>query len=462
MDLSKLCQFSTDEILKGSFGIEWESLRVHSDGKLSLTPHPEVFGDKLKNPLVTTDFSESQIEIITPTFDTIDEAFEVFSLLSDLVNASLPDDEYLWFQSLPAILPYNRKIPIAKYGEDGEESERYRENLARKYGVKKQMISGVHFNFSFSDEFIEKLYGISESEMSFKHFKDEIYLKITRNYLRYCWLIIYLTGCSIGSHDSFSKDCIHLMDEMDVYGSHYSTRGPSLRNSSCGYKNLKNLYPGYSSVDEFVRDVRSYIDNGDLSQAKELYTQIRLKPKNPADLLNSLEDDGVQYIEIRTLDINPFYKCGLIRHDMEFLHMFLIYMLIKNESDYADWQREAKINEERCAERAYDESMRLLKDGREVTLRDWAGEIINEMHGMCEVLNIGGTTTLKLMHDRVSNPELTYGKRLIKLISKRGYINTHMMLSMANKKTSKDFVANMDINENEEYKKYVNTALFGR
>ena len=142
--------------------------------------------------------------------------------------------------------------------------------------------------------------------------------------------------------------------------------------------------------------------------------------------------------------------------------MFLIYMLIKNESDYADWQREAKINEERCAERAYDESMRLLKDGREVTLRDWAGEIINEMHGMCEVLNIGGTTTLKLMHDRVSNPELTYGKRLIKLISKRGYINTHMMLSMANKKTSKDFVANMDINENEEYKKYVNTALFGR
>lgn len=100
MDLSNACKLSTDEILKGSFGIEWESLRVHSDGKLSLTPHPEVFGDKLKNPLVTTDFSESQIEIITPTFDSIDEAFDVFSLLADLVNASLPDDEYLWFQSM--------------------------------------------------------------------------------------------------------------------------------------------------------------------------------------------------------------------------------------------------------------------------------------------------------------------------------------------------------------------------
>ena len=64
MDLSNLCKLSADEILKGSFGIEWESLRAYSDGKLSLTPHPEVFGDKLKNPLITTDFSESQIEII--------------------------------------------------------------------------------------------------------------------------------------------------------------------------------------------------------------------------------------------------------------------------------------------------------------------------------------------------------------------------------------------------------------
>ena len=145
---------------------------------------------------------------------------------------------------------------------------------------------------------------------------------------------------------------------------------------------------------------------------------------------------------------------------MKFLHLFLIYMLIKNESDYEDWQKEAKINEERAAERAYDESMRLLKDGEEVTIKQWASEIINEMYGMCEVLGIEETSTLKLMHDRVSNPDLTYGKRLLKLISQRGYINTHMMLSMNNKKTSKDFVSNMDVNDNELYQKYVPMALF--
>ncbi len=462
MDLSNLCRLSPEEILKGSFGIEWESLRAHSDGKLSLTPHPEVFGDKLTNPLITTDFSESQIEIITPTFDSIDEAFDVFSLLADLVNASLPDDEYLWFQSIPCILPYYDKIPIAKYGKEGEESERYRIELAKKYGVKKQMISGVHFNFSFAEDTVKKLYEITESELGFREFKNDLYLKIARNYLRYCWLIIYLTGCSIGSHGTFSKDCIYLMDARDAYGSYYSTKGPSFRNASCGYKNLKGLYPSYDSVEEFTGDVQSFIDKGDLSEAKELYTQIRLKPKHPLDMLNSLNEDGIEYVEIRTLDINPFYKCGLTKQDMKFLHLFLIYMSIKSESDYADWQREAKINEERTAERSYDESMRLLKDGEEITLKKWASEIINEMYGMCEVLDIGESGTLKLMHDRVSNPDLTYGKRLLKLISEYGYINTHIMLSMNNKKTSKDFVRNIDIDDCEMYRKYVPVALFDK
>ena len=343
MNLANLSKLSSNEILEGSFGIEWESLRAKDDGKLSLTPHPAVFGDKLTNPLITTDFSESQIEIITPTFDTIDDAFENFSLLSDMVNASLPQDEYLWFQSIPCILPYWDQIPIAQYSGEGESSQKYREDLARRYGVKKQMISGVHFNFSFSEKFLKKLYSLENDDLSFKNFKDDIYLKIARNYLRYCWLIIYLTGCSIGSHKTFSNDCIHLMDAKDDYGSYYSTRGPSFRNASCGYKNLKDLYPSYNSVNEFVGDINSFIDNGDLSEAKELYTQIRLKPKNPKDLLNSLKDSGIEYIEIRTLDINPFYQCGIVNRDMKFLHLFLIYMLVKDASDCLAWPNETKI-----------------------------------------------------------------------------------------------------------------------
>ena len=459
MNLLNLSQLSADEILAGSFGIEWESLRAKGNGKLSLTPHPEVFGDKLTNPVVTTDFSESQIEIITPTFDSIDMAFDNFSLLADIVNASLPEDEYLWFQSIPCILPYWDQIPIARYSEEGQSSQKYREDLAKKYGVKKQMISGVHFNFSFSDDFLNRLYDLESSELTFKEFKNNVYLKIARNYLRYCWLIIYLTGCSIGSHKTFSNDCIHLMDEKDDYGSFYSTRGPSFRNASCGYKNLKELYPSYDSVHEFVSDINKFIDDGDLSEANELYTQIRLKPKNPKELLNSLEEDGIEYIEIRTLDINTFYKCGLVRQDMKFLHLFLIYMFIKDESDYGDWQKEAKFNEEATAESAYVESMRLLRDGEEITLKSWASDIINEMYGMCEVLGIEYSSTLSLMLNRIVNPDLTYGKRILKLIKENGYINTHVELSKNNKQTSIGSIKNTNLNECEELKKYLNLAL---
>ena len=462
MNLANLSKLSSNEILEGSFGIEWESLRAKDDGKLSLTPHPAVFGDKLTNPLITTDFSESQIEIITPTFDTIDDAFENFSLLSDMVNASLPQDEYLWFQSIPCILPYWDQIPIAQYSGEGESSQKYREDLARRYGVKKQMISGVHFNFSFSEKFLKKLYSLENDDLSFKDFKDDIYLKIARNYLRYCWLIIYLTGCSIGSHKTFSNDCIYLMDAKDDYGSYYSTRGPSFRNASCGYKNLKDLYPSYNSVNEFVGDINSFIDNGDLSEAKELYTQIRLKPKNPKDLLNSLKDSGIEYIEIRTLDINPFYQCGIVNRDMKFLHLFLIYMLVKDESDYLAWQNEAKINEERTAESGYVDSMRLLRDGCEVTLKDWAHEIINEMYDMCDELGIDGFDTLNLMMNRVSNPDFTYGKMLLSLIEQHGYINTHIMLSKNNKQISMDNLRNCDIDSCDEVKKYFDVALAGK
>ena len=459
MNLKNLSKISANEIMAGSFGIEWESLRAKGDGHLSLTPHPSVFGDKLSNPYITTDFSESQIEIITSTYSTINEAFDNFSLISDIVNASLPDDEYLWFQSIPCILPYWDQIPIAQYSNEGKDFQKYREDLAKKYGVKKQMISGVHFNFSFDENFLNKLFLLESRNITFKEFKNEVYLKIARNYLRYCWLIIYLTGCSIGSHRTFVNDCLHLMDAQDKYGSYYSTKGPSFRNASCGYKNLVDLHPSYDSVGEFTRDISRFIENGDLSEAKELYAQIRLKPKNPKDILNSLNKDGIEYIEIRTLDINPFYKCGVVKQDMNFLHLFLIYMLIKEESDYAFWQKEAILNEENTAEKGYDESMKLLNDRCEITLREWALELIGEMFEMCGVLGIDEYNTLTVMSDRIVNPDLTYGKMLLNLIKEEGYINTHMNLSKNNKMISINNLKNMDIDNLGEIEKYVNIPL---
>ena len=472
-NLSQLHKNASSEDLKqGSFGIEWEGLRVRANGELSLTPHPEIFGNKLSNPYITTDFSESQIEIITPTFDTIDEAFSFFSFMSDLVNSSLDDDEFLWFQSLPCILPDSSQIPIAKYKgrELAEESMEYRKGLAKKYGLRKQLISGIHFNFSFKEELIEKLYenlDISEiendedSRMSYKEFKNRLYLKISRNYIRYVWLIIYLTGCSVAAHDTFTPECTKLMEHSDNRGGVYSERGPSFRNASCGYKNLEHLYPSYASVDAFANDVQSFIDEGHLSQAKELYTQIRLKPKDPSDVLLSLKNDGIKYLEVRTLDINPFYKCGLIKRDMEFLHLFLIYCLIADESDYENWQEEAIYNEEMVAESAYDYNMKLLKDGEEISLEEWGLRILDEIDDMCRTLGIGSRSLIDSMRQRIVDPSLTYGKGLIRLIKEEGYIDSQIKLSKINKITSKYLLENTDLLDDERFKEYVPIALQG-
>ena len=377
--------------------------------------------------------------------------------MAEIVNTTKPEEECLWFQSLPSILPYFDKIPIAKYDDLSKDSEEYRKQLARKYGVQKQMISGVHFNFSFKEEMIKKLYSYNDTALSYKDFKNEIYLKIARNYLRHVWLIIYLTGCSLGAHKSFSPECIHLMSEKDFQGSFYSKQGPSFRNASCGYKNKKYLYPSYKSVYHFTNDVESYVNEGILSKPKELYTQIRLKPKNPNEILRSLKNDGIEYIEIRTLDINPFYKCGMPKIDMKFLHLFLIYMFIKEESDYENWQKESTINEERSAEQAYNPKMRLLKDGKKVTLKEWALELIDEMDYALNKLNINEHSLLNQMKARIKNPHLTYGQRLINMIEKEGYIQSQMKLFKKNKKSSENSLKNSTL-----ISKYAQKALAGK
>jgi glutamate--cysteine ligase len=137
-------------------------------------------------------------------------------------------------------------------------------------------------------------------------------------------------------------------------------------------------------------------------------------------------------------------------------------MLIKDESDYPLWQKEAKINEENVAEKAYVDSMRLLRDGEEVTLKSWASDIINEMFGMCEVLGIDESQTLNLMLNRIANPDFTYGKRLLELIKKDGYINAHVKLSKNNKQTSINNLNNSNFINRNEFREFVEIALVGK
>lgn len=422
---------TAQEIQLADFGVEREGLRVTEEGGLALTKHPAPFGNKLLNPLITTDFSESQVEMITPIRHSVEDVYDVLELLYDLTATSLAEDEYLWPQSMPSRIPGDDAIPIAIYeGEANAESAMaYRQGLVKKYGAKKQLISGIHYNFSFAEKNIETLFKASSRYPDYQTYKNAVYLKLVRNYLRYKWLVIYLTGCSAGCHDSYIPYCVEQMAPVDDQGGRVLKKGVSFRNSHCGYKNTVPLYPDYRTVDHFVKDVQGYVDSGILSAPKELYTQIRLKSKDAGDVLGSLSRDGIQYVEVRTLDLNIFDKCGIAKDDLNFMHALMLYLLVKEESDYGDWQAEGVLNEEVTAVQALDPDLILFRDGAPVSMKTWALAILTEMEGMNRELSLDFAPTLAEMKGRVTDPARTYGARMARLIEEKGFLKGQVPLA---------------------------------
>lgn len=408
-------------LLRGNFGIERETLRVKNDGKLSLTNHPEVFEPKINHPYITTDFSESQIEVITPTLKSIEESYDFLNTLYDIVSLEVKDKEYLWPSSMPCDLSEDIAIPVANYGDskNEENAREYREYLLKKYGGNKQLISGIHYNFSFEEELVKDLYDKTDKSESYREFKDSIYLKVVRNYLRYRWLIIYLTGATPTIHKSFVKD-ENIIDKNDF--------AISYRNSDYGYKNKIDLYPSYESTDSYVESVRRFVEDKLIINHKELYTQIRLKAKDNNRFLESLSEDGINYLEIRGVDINPFFRAGIAIDDLKFLNIFIRYMLIKEENNFKSWQEEAQKNQDMVSINGLSD-IDLFKDGKSIPMSKWALEILGEIKDMNDNLELGCENLIDIMIEKVKDKDKTYAKRFLNLIQEEGFIEGNISLA---------------------------------
>lgn len=425
--------FSSKEILNGNFGIERETLRVDENGYLAKTDHPEEFGDKAHNPYITTDFSESQIEVITPALSDIKETYNFTRALYDIAAMEI-GDEYLWPESMPCIIPDDKDIPVAKFSNHSKEAQEYREKLLIKYGGKKQLISGIHYNFSFDEAIIERLYEDSEKNLSYKEFKNSIYLKIARNYLRYRWLIVYLLGASPIVHESFIDSCKCPLKK--IKHSEYSSLGAiSHRNGKCGYKNKVDLFPSYNSVDEYLESINQYIKDELIESHKELYSQIRLKPSDTKNFKESLLNDGIKYLEYRTIDINPFEKGGISLEDLRFLQVFNIYLLTKEESDFKNWQEEALENQQLIAVHGIDD-IELKQDGKVINRIDFGLEILNEVMSVNNELNLGFEDIINNMIDKVKDSKLTYSYKITEKIKEEGYIDAFLNLARMYKESA--------------------------
>lgn len=374
-------------LLAGHFGLEKENVRTDTHGHLALTPHPAVFGDKAKNPYITTDFAESQIEMVTPVLKSPREALDFMEALHDIVSLELKD-EYLWPYSLPPILPSDDNLIKAAQFNETEITE-YRNYLSKKYGKRKQLLSGIHYNFSFSKEFMENLYKVAGNGMTYREFNDEVYLKVAREYLKYCWLVIYLFGANSVAHESYLPCCKRSLEKInnDTYNFHGAS---SFRNGVSGYRNLNHFYVSYNSLSHYVRDIQKAIQDGEIIAAKEYYSQIRLKGHSKGSILEDLTKDGINYIEIRTLDLNPLTKLGLTIEQLDFVHLMLVYCLLApdfcmTDDDY----RFANLNQLLAADANRDDDILLhFAPHLQKTLRSWGGEFIQNMHDMFSSLGI--------------------------------------------------------------------------
>lgn len=418
------------DIKKGNFGIEKESVRVKKDGRLADTPHPEIFGDKAKHSFITVDFSESQMELITPAEKSVKEAYDFLRNIHEVVSMNLKD-EYLWSQSVPPILPDDKDIPIAKFPQN-RELEIYREKLGEKYGRKKQLLSGIHFNFSFDDEFLEELYTLLKPSEDFKEFKNEIYLKISRNYFKYGWMIIYLLGASPVVHETYLQKCL---DKMKKYNgeTYYFEDIVSFRNSSCGYRNKDEFFVDYKNVESYIESLNNLINQNIISSPKEYYSPIRLKTKNTKEILNELKNSGVEYLEFRSIDLNPFSKIGIEELDLEFLHLFILFLYLKDDEEFTekDYFRYLK-NQELLANNGNSKDFKLICcEDTEVSPRDYSLILIEEIEK--ELKNIEAFTEkdrkiLEFQRNKIFSKSL-YTEAVLKGVKEKGFVNLHIGLA---------------------------------
>ncbi len=410
-----------EDLLGGHFGIEREGLRCEISGKLALTPHPEVFGEKLRNPYITTDFSESQLELITPAMDTLEQTYDFLSELYDIAVMEI-GDEYIWPQSMPCIIPEDKKIPIARFCKcpPGVDAESYRQKLMLKYGGKKQLVSGIHYNFSFKESLIQKLHTAYAPQLDTKSFKNSLYLKVTRNYLRYRWLIIYLLGSTSTMHETYVEACGKQLKKIS--SDSFSSDGAlSYRNGDCGYQNKTAIFPNYDSVGEHIASLERFIKEGTIESHKELYSQIRLKAKDNGNLLESLQKDGICYLEYRSIDINPFDRAGISLNDLYFMQLFNLYLLFKEESDYTLWQEEALENQKAIATHG-QKALQLKKDGNLVLKEDWGMEMLQEMRKLNDTLGLDKQDVIEIMEKRLKDYQLTYAYQLVEAVKREGYV----------------------------------------
>src|SRR5262252_7863570 len=378
----------------GHKGVEKESLRVLPSGDLAHTPHPVALGSALTNEHITTDYSESLIELVTPAFTHSWELLQYLLDLHQFVYRHL-GEELLWATSMPCAISGDADIPLAQYGSShiGRMKTVYRNGLGLRYGRMMQAISGVHFNYSFPLPFWEAWAAARGAAAHGTPFISACYFDLLRNYRRHGWLVLYLFGVSPVVCKSFLRGRDPGLPDFGG-GTAFEPYATSLRMSDVGYRNRNQagLSVSVNSLDEYVRDLQRAITtphppyqalgvevNGEWRQLNANILQIEneyysfIRPKRVARSgerpTKALRRAGVEYVEVRALDVSAFDPVGVNQTKVHFLEAFLALCLMKSSAPIGAAEQSAlDDNHQTVARRGREPGLTLWREGRSVPM----------------------------------------------------------------------------------------------
>jgi glutamate--cysteine ligase len=434
-------------------GIEKESLRITPDGKLSQSPHPAGLGSPLTHKSITTDYSEALLEFITPVSVDVEQSLQTLENIHRFVYREI-GEEILWAASMPCIVAGDRGIPVARYGSSNIARMKtvYRYGLGHRYGRTMQAIAGVHYNFSMPFAYWEKTWLEAGQPGKLKHYISRRYLDLIRNFKRYSWLLIYLFGASPAVCASFLKGRDHHgLQPFDTQErSLYLPHSTSLRMGDLGYNSnaQKNLKICYNSLENYVDTLHRAIlqthpayqdipsgEDGNYQQLNDSLLQIEnefyspIRPKRVTasgeTALNALVRGGIEYIEVRCVDVSPFLPVGIDAPEIRFLDTFLLYCLLLDSPACDDSeQREQAQNLEAVVNRGREPGLELRQGGSAIRLSLWGEQILTELAPVAELLDTahGGSqyaATLADQQAKMADPEKTPSARILREMRER-------------------------------------------
>ena len=473
-------------------GIERETLRVSNTGQVAKTSHPKALGEKLTNESITVDFSEELLEFITPPFDNQAECFKRLHDLTAFTVQGMEKNELLWFASMPPTATED-EITIANFGTNNSAKMKqvYRHGLANRYNKIMQIISGIHYNFSPSETFLRNLPCCPNTSLTER--KNNLYFRLINKFHRSSWALSYLFGASpICAKSSVMNKPSYLSElDGDDYIGEYAT---SLRMSDLGYQSdaQESLFISCKNINMYVVDLlkATYTpypkysemgiqdENGEYLQLNDCILQIEneyystIRPKQIAHMGErpacALLKRGVEYVEVRLLDIDPFNPIGISEETANFVEVFLITAMLSDQDYYSDAaMKEARKNFSLVTKQGRKPGLQLVRNEKSIGLYDWLEIILNDclpvankMDAACRTYQFSQSVKNQML--KLKDANLTKSAKVIQQVASSGTSYQEWMLNISkshstllrNYKIEKNILKNLKQESSDSLKKW--------